>query len=130
MNEWAKLDLVVYFAGSLIALTQSFVFLHYYRLFHREHLALWSVSFLALAIYLAASGASWLLIPNFPAAHPLRLGVSSVSLVAAYIQVVALVMGTLAIWRQRPWSRQQILRALGVASGWRWQGPCSVPLRR
>ncbi|HQV73355.1 putative bifunctional diguanylate cyclase/phosphodiesterase [Dokdonella sp.] len=116
MNEWAKLDLVVYFAGSLIALTQSIVFLHYYRLFRREHLLLWSGSFLALAIYLATAGASWLLIPHFPAAHPLRLGVSSVSLVAAYIQVVALVMGTLAIWRQRRWTRQQIVRALVLAS--------------
>src|SRR5690606_10913063 len=108
MNEWAKLDLVVYFAGSLIALTQSIVFLHYYRLFHREHLLLWSCSFFALAIYLAASGTSWLLIPNFPAAHPLRFGLSSLSLIAAYIQVAALVMGTLAIWRQRRWSRQQM----------------------
>src|SRR5690606_20981472 len=36
--------------------------------------------------------------------------------IAAYIQVAALVMGTLAIWRQRRWSRQQMLRVLIVAS--------------
>ena len=116
MNEWAMLDLVVYFAGSLIALTQSIVFAHYYRLFHREHLLLWSCSFFALAIYLATSGASWLLIPAYSAGHPLRLGVSSLSLVAAYIQVVALVMGTLAIWRKHRWTRAQMIGALVAAS--------------
>lgn len=116
MSEWAILDLVVYFAGSLIALTQSIVFAHYFRLFRREHLLLWAFSFFALAIYLATSGTSWLLIPHFPSAHPLRLGVSSLSLVAAYTQVVALVMGTLAIWRKHRWTRQQIVRALAAAT--------------
>ncbi len=110
------LDLVVYFAGSLIAVTQSIVFAHYYRLFRREHLLLWACSFFALAIYLATSGTSWLLIGHYPAAHPLRLAVTSLSLVAAYIQVVALVMGTLAIWRKRRWTRQQMIGALVVAS--------------
>ncbi len=116
MNEWVMLDLVVYFAGSLIALTQGIVFAHYYRLFHREHLLLWACSFFALAIYLATSGASWLLISHYPAAHPLRLGITSLSLVAAYIQVVALVMGTLAIWRKHRWTRRQMLLALVAAS--------------
>ncbi|MEO7013709.1 MAG: phosphodiesterase [Dokdonella sp.] len=116
MNEWAILDLVVYFAGSLIALTQSIVFAHYYRLFRREHLLLWACSFFALAIYLVTAGASWLLIPQFSAAHPLRLGISSVSLIAAYIQVVALVMGTLAIWRKHRWTRAQMITALVAAS--------------
>lgn len=116
MKEWAVLDLVVYFAGSLIALTQGIVFAHYYRLFRREHLLLWSWSFFALAIYLATSGTSLLLITNYPAGHPLRLVVSSLSLVAAYLQVVALVMGTLAIWRKRRWTRQQMISALIVAS--------------
>ncbi|MBL0165088.1 MAG: EAL domain-containing protein [Xanthomonadales bacterium] len=116
MNEWATLDLVVYFAGSLIALTQSIVFAHYYRLFHREHLLLWACSFLALAVYLATAGTSWLLIAHYQSAHPLRLGVTSLSLLAAYIQVVALVMGTLAIWRKRRWTRKQMIHALIVAS--------------
>ena len=50
MDDWAILELLVYFTGSLIALTQSVVFAHYYRLFRRDHLLLWSLSFFALAI--------------------------------------------------------------------------------
>ncbi len=116
MNEWSILDLVIYFAGSAIALVQSIVFAHYFRLFRRDHLLLWSYSFLALAIYLAAAGASWLLISKFSSAHPLRLGLTCLSLIAAYSQVAALIMGTLAIWRTQHWTRVQILRALAVAS--------------
>jgi diguanylate cyclase (GGDEF)-like protein len=115
MNEWAILDLIVFFAGSAIALTQSIVFAHYYRLFRRDHLLLWSYSFLALAVYLGTAGASWMLVTHFPAAHPLRLALSSLSLIAAYSQVAALIMGTLAIWRTQRWTRSQIARALVVA---------------
>ncbi|HET9033306.1 MAG TPA: GGDEF domain-containing phosphodiesterase [Dokdonella sp.] len=116
MNEWAILDLVVYFAGSVIALVQSIVFAHYFRLFRRDHLLLWSYSFLALAIYLTAAGTAWLLVSHLAAAHPLRLGLTCLSLIAAYSQVAALIMGTLAIWRTQQWTRKQILRALAVAS--------------
>ncbi|MEP6880432.1 MAG: GGDEF domain-containing phosphodiesterase [Dokdonella sp.] len=115
MNEWAILDLVLFFAGSVIALTQSFIFAHYYRLFRRDHLLLWSYSFLALAVYSATAGASWLLVSHFAAAHPLRLGLSCLSLIAAYSQVAALIMGTLAIWRTQRWTHKQIARALAVA---------------
>jgi diguanylate cyclase (GGDEF)-like protein len=115
MNEWAILDLIVFFAGSAIALTQGVVFAHYYRLFRRDHLLLWSYSFLALAVYLGAAGTSWMLVSRFSAAHPLRLGLSSLSLIAAYSQVAALIMGTLAIWRTQRWTHSQITRALVVA---------------
>src|SRR5690606_13821308 len=66
MNDWAVLDLVVYFAGSLIALTQSIIFAHYYCVFRRDHLLLWSLSFLSLSIYLVASGSSWALLSSVP----------------------------------------------------------------
>ncbi len=116
MNDWAILDLVLYFTGSLIALTQSIVFAHYFRLFRGDHLSLWSISFLSLAIYLGAAGLSVLLLPHYPAAHPLRLFLSCVSLTAAYIQVGALVMGTMAIWRTQRWTRSQLVGALAAAS--------------
>ncbi len=116
MNEWAILDLVLYFAGSLIALTQGIVFAHYFRLFRRNHLLLWSFSFLALAIYLAAAGTTLLLLSKFAAAHPLRLGLTCLSLIAAYSHVAALIMGTLAIWRTNQWTRNHILQAIGLAS--------------
>ena len=116
MNEQAILDLVVYFVGALTALTQSVVFAHYYRVFHREHLLLWSISFVALAVYLAAAGAVLMTLTHYSSAHPLRLILSSVSLIAAYVQVMALIMGTLAIWRKQRWTRQQMVLALVVAS--------------
>ena len=115
MDDWAILDLLVYFTGSLIALTQSVVFARYFRLFRRDHLLLWSLSFLALAIYLCAAGSSLLLLPKFPSAHPLRLVISCISLMAAYVQVVSLVLGTIAIWRTQRWTRKQIFFALTVA---------------
>lgn len=116
MDEWAKLDLVIYFAGSLIALTQGIVFAHYYRVFRRDHLLLWSISFLALSVYLATAGASWMLLGVLPSSHPLRLGLSCLSLIAAYTQIAALVMGTLTIWRTRRWTRTQIRQALLLAA--------------
>ncbi|MEZ5461564.1 putative bifunctional diguanylate cyclase/phosphodiesterase [Dokdonella sp.] len=116
MDEWAKLDLVIYLAGSLIALTQSIVFAHYYRIFRRDHLLLWSISFFALFVYLATAGTSWMLLGVLPSSHPLRLGISCLSLAAAYTQVIALVMGTLAIWRTRRWTRKQIRQALVLAT--------------
>jgi diguanylate cyclase (GGDEF)-like protein len=116
MNDWAVLDLVVYFAGSLIALTQSVIFAHYFRVFRRDHLLLWSLSFLSLSIYLAASGSAWMLVRSVPSAHPLRLMLASVSLIAAYTHVAALIMGTLAIWHTRRWTRAQISQALLLAS--------------
>src|SRR5690606_14930985 len=102
---------------------QSIIFAHYYRVFRRDHLLLWSLSFLSLSIYLVASGSSWALLRSMPSAHPLRLFLSSVSLIAAYTHVAALIMGTLAIWRTRRWTRAQITQAvllaglLGLLSG-------------
>ncbi|MGB0133204.1 putative bifunctional diguanylate cyclase/phosphodiesterase [Dokdonella sp.] len=115
MDEWAKLGLVIYLAGSLIALTQGVVFAHYYRVFRRDHLLLWSISFFSLSIYLVTAGTSWLLVGTVPTAHPLRLGLSCLSLIAAYTQVATLIMGTLAIWNARRWTREQIRHALVLA---------------
>ncbi|MFZ1393001.1 MAG: diguanylate cyclase, partial [Dokdonella sp.] len=115
MDDWAILELLVYFTGSLIALTQSVVFAHYYRLFRRDHLLLWSLSFFALAIYLGAAGTSLLLMSKLASAHPLRLVISCISLMAAYLQVVSLVLGTIAIWRTQRWTRKQISIALALA---------------
>lgn len=115
MSEWAKLDLVIYLAGSLIALTQSVVFAHYYRIFRRDHLLLWSISFLSLSIYLITAGSSLMLLGVLPSSHPLRLALSCLSLIAAYTQVAALVMGTMAIWRTQRWTKLQIRQALALA---------------
>jgi diguanylate cyclase (GGDEF)-like protein len=115
MNDWAVLELVLYGAGSLIALTQSAILAHYHRVFQRNHLFLWALSFLALAIYLATAGMSVSPLRELPAAHPLRLCLSCLSLVAAYSQVALLIMGTLAIWRTRRWTRTQIGQALLIA---------------
>ncbi len=116
MDDWTILQLVLYGAGSLVALTQSVVFTHYHRVFRRDHLLLWALSFLALALYLSTSAISITLLGSMPASHPLRLTVSSVSLISAYVQVALLIMGTLAIWRTHRWSRRQVFAALGLAS--------------
>lgn len=116
MNDWGILELVLYGAGSLIALTQSAIFAHYYRVFQRDHLYLWALSFLALAVYLATAAISINLLIGHPASHSLRLTISCISLVAAYAQVALLIMGTLAIWRTQRWTQAQLTRALVLAA--------------
>ena len=78
-------------------------------------LRFWSLSFLALSIYLATAGLSIHFRAEFPASHPLRLALSCMSLVAAYIQVALLIVGTLSVWRPRSWSRRRIVEALVLA---------------
>ena len=115
MGDWRVLELVLYGAGALIALAQSAIFAHYHGVFRRDHLRLWSLSFLALAVYLATAAASIQLRVDFPASHPLRLALSSSSLIAAYVQVALLVIGTLTIWRGRAFSRSVIVESLVLA---------------
>lgn len=123
MSDGLILQLMLLSMGAMIVLAQSGIFAHYYGLFRREHLRYWSLSFLASAIYLACSALSIGVVGDLPTSHWLRLSISSVSLVAAYVQVVLLVMGTLVIWRTRSWSGSQVgaalaaAVALGVASG-------------
>lgn len=115
MGDWRVLELVLYGAGALIALAQSAIFAHYHGVFRRDHLRLWSLSFLALAVYLATAAASIQLRTEFPAGHPLRLALSGTSLIAAYVQVALLVIGTLTIWRGRAFSRSVIVESLVLA---------------
>ncbi|MEO8010511.1 MAG: bifunctional diguanylate cyclase/phosphodiesterase [Dokdonella sp.] len=115
MSDGLIMQLVLLGLGSLIALTQSGIFAHYYGLFRREHLRFWSMSFLASAVYLACSALSIGVVNELPTSHWLRVTISSVSLVAAYVQVVLMVMGTLAIWRTRSWSGAQIGSAVAAA---------------
>lgn len=115
MSDGLILQLMLLAIGSLIALTQAGIFAHYFGLFRREHLRFWSLSFLASAVYLACSALSIGVVNDLPTSHWLRLLISSTSLVAAYVQVVLLVMGTLAIWRTRSWSVAQIGSALAAA---------------
>jgi len=115
MSEWAVLELVLYAAGSLIALIQSAIFAHYYGIFRRDHLRYWSLSFLGNAVYLATAGTSIALVNDFPSSHAVRLALSSISLTAAYVQVVLLIIGTLAIGRTPLWTRTQVGGALALA---------------
>jgi diguanylate cyclase (GGDEF)-like protein len=116
MNDWGILELVLYAAGSLIALTQSAIFAHYHRVFQRDHLYLWALSFLALAVYLGSAGFLVCLLQGGTAPLSLRLTLSVISLVAAYSQVVLLIIGTLAIWRTHRWTRKQVAAALSFAT--------------
>ncbi|HNR91204.1 MAG TPA: bifunctional diguanylate cyclase/phosphodiesterase [Dokdonella sp.] len=115
MSDWGVLDIVLYGTGAVIALVQSAVFAHYHGLFRHDYLRFWSLSFLALAIYLATAGTSIVLQARFPASHPLRLLLSSLSLGAAYVQIALLVIGTLTIWRNRAPARASIVQALTLA---------------
>ncbi len=116
MSDWGVLEIVLYGAGAAVALAQCAIFAHYHGVFRRDHLRFWSLSFLALAVYLGAAGLSIVLRIDFPASHPLRLLLSSVSLIAAYVQVALLVIGTLTIWRSRMPSPSAIVQSLVLAT--------------
>lgn len=123
MSDWALLEIVIYAAGAVVALAQCAIFAHYHRALRHSHLWLWSLSFLALAVYLGTTATTLAILHEVSAVRPLRIVQSVVALVAAYCHVTLLVMGTLAIWRDRRWSRRQIGTVLAVAAT---VGACSA----
>src|SRR5690348_13530522 len=52
MNEGHGLELVMYLAQAGCATAQAAIFAYYYRVSRLEHLRLWGLSFIALALYL------------------------------------------------------------------------------
>ena len=104
-SGWIAL-LFAYCGQGVLAFTLSLIFQHYYRIYQRNYLRLWSLSFLALGIYAIAAGYSFYWASVFRSDHPLRLFLSGLALMAVYPQVAWLMLGTWELARKRVYSRR------------------------
>jgi predicted signal transduction protein with EAL and GGDEF domain len=88
----------MYLAQAGCATAQAAIFAYYYRVSRLEHLRLWGLSFIALALYLVFA----LVGTNVGDAQAASLLVSMASLIAAYLQVALLALGTMAVLGRHP----------------------------
>jgi len=112
MNEGHGLELVMYLAQAGCATAQAAIFAYYYRVSRLEHLRLWGLSFIALALYLVFALVGTNLGEPQPAS---ALLVSMASLIAAYLQVALLALGTMAVLGRRP-PTPKMVRSVLIAS--------------
>jgi diguanylate cyclase (GGDEF)-like protein len=109
-------DLLLIAAQTATAFVLAAVFFGYYRLYHRLYLGAWSASFLLLALYaLLSTSASWLS-TDYPASHPSRLLLTALSLFAAYLQVVFLLLGVATFGRDLSANRAALAWASGIVA--------------
>jgi diguanylate cyclase (GGDEF)-like protein len=88
------------------AILLAIVLLGFYRHYRRGFLIHWALSWFALCAYLLGWVARYFLAPYFGAWHPLRLGVSSLTIAAGYLQVVWLILGAYELSIGKPVSRR------------------------
>jgi EAL domain-containing protein (putative c-di-GMP-specific phosphodiesterase class I)/GGDEF domain-containing protein len=100
----------------LVAVVMAAVLAWQHRLHARATVLMWSLSFLAMALYVL--GAAWsfgLAQHGAPVDHPWRLAAMVVSLSAAHAQIAWLVLGTL--WMGRGGAIPRRLQAITVGGG-------------
>jgi len=65
----------------------------FYRIYKRNYLMQWSMSWWALCVYLLGSSAAMYLMRGYLPLHPLRIMASTLSLIAGYWQIAFLIFG-------------------------------------
>src|SRR5512146_2042973 len=115
MNQGHGLELVMYLAQAGCAIAQAAIFAYYYRVSRLEHLRMWGLSFVALAMYLVFALVGMDLGEPPADSIAVALPVSMASLVAAYLQVALLALGTMAVLGRHPPARRTVRNVL-VAS--------------
>ncbi len=136
MNAGHGLELVLYVAQAGCAVAQAGIFAYYYRVSRLEYLRLWGLSFIALALYLVAALISTDLGEPPLGSAALRIAVSAASLIAAYLQIALLALGTIAVLGRRPPTPRQVWGLLGISvllgliTALLFAGPPSVSMQR
>ncbi len=102
MNQLSSIVVSMFLAQSAEAILLALVLYGFYRLYNRGYLLHWARSWSALCIYLAGAGLSFYLSTSFLATHPLRLIISTISLLAGYLQIAWLLFGTYEINSKKP----------------------------
>lgn len=100
------------------ALVFALVLRYFERREGRNYLRFWILSWLAFALYATGSMAGRILGLSLPAGAPVRLIISAVSLAAAYLQMVWLLLGSYEFTRRTrlrgPWELPTMAAALVV----------------
>ncbi|HWG10946.1 MAG TPA: EAL domain-containing protein [Rhodanobacteraceae bacterium] len=136
MDAGRGLELMLYLAQAGCAIAQASIFAYYYRVSRLEHLRLWGLSFVALALYLVAALLSSNMGDSPLGSLPLRMGISGASLTAAYLQIALLALGTMAVLGRHPpsrrfmWGLLGISVLLGIATMLLFAGPPSASTQR
>ncbi len=110
------LDMVVTAAECFGALITALLLLYYRRVFDRRSLRLWAGSFVAAAVYLAASTARQQLFYTPQTLPGLRLSLTVLSLIAAYWQFALAIMAARSALGPGSIDRKRILQVLGVCA--------------
>jgi diguanylate cyclase len=90
------------FGQGAFGVVLALVFRHYFRVYKRNYLRLWSLSFLALGVYAAAAACALYWAAEYPSSHPLRLSLAALSLTAVYPQLAWLMLGTWELGLRQP----------------------------
>lgn len=136
MNEGHGLELVMYVAQAGCALAQAAIFAYYYRVSQLQHLRLWGLSFAALGLYLVTELLTIDLAQPPLASAPLRMLLSVVSLIAAYLQIALLALGTMAVLGKHPPQRRTVSIlligsvVLGIITAVLFAGPPEASMQR
>lgn len=136
MNEPTSIVIATQLTQACIALLLALVFLGFFHTYRRAHLRYWALSFFAGVIYLTFSGlalshAAWVSIEGLP-----RQLFSSISLAAAYPQIIWLLAGAYVVASHRHLGHR-VLRnsiaagaAFGVATSLLYAGdPAAADMR-
>jgi Diguanylate cyclase, GGDEF domain len=92
---------------SIEAIVLAIILLRFYYTYRRKYLLELSWSWWALCVYLASSGLAVYLADFFDALHPIRLIVSSISLVAGYWQIAFLLFGVREIATEKSFTAKK-----------------------
>jgi diguanylate cyclase (GGDEF)-like protein len=104
-------------AQASAALLLAVLVLGYFHYYRKSYLRHWALNWIALLVYYVASPAALMLAGDYEAAHPSRVVLTIVSMVAAYLQPAYLLFGSWEVSKQRPVrarTRKRILWLCGI----------------
>mgnify|MGYP005842467351 FL=1 len=102
MSNSGSVVISILLAQSAEAILLAFVLYGFYRLYSRSYLLHWARSWLSLCIYLLSAAPALYLSSILEPLHPIRIIISTISLITGYLQIVWLIYGTYEINTQKP----------------------------
>lgn len=102
MSSSGSIVISMLLSQSAEAILLSLVLYGFYHIYNRGYLLHWARSWLALCIYLLGAAPAFYLSSILEPLHPIRIIISTISLIAGYLQIVWLIYGTYEINAQKP----------------------------
>ena len=116
MPELTRFLIVITLAQAAGALLMALLLRGFHRHYRKPYLFHWTLSWLAFAVYLAASAAALALVRAYPAAHPARLALTFTASFAGFLQIGWLLAGTFEVSRGGAVPRRWIPWLLALAA--------------